>query len=159
MRGRTLRLECLHVMQVSVLINCRRTATVQRAAFYHRRMAMIERSSRMLDREATGAYAHLFQAFADPTRLAIVQHLASGEHRVRDLVEHMGFAQSTVSKHLGFLAECDLVIARPDGRATWYALAHPEALRAVMVVAEALLCATGKDLVLCEHLRSEKGPA
>lgn len=119
-------------------------------------MAMIELSVNELDAEATGTYAHLFQAFADPTRLAIVQHLSSGEHRVRDLVEHMGFAQSTVSKHLGFLAECDLVSTRPEGRATWYALAHPKALRVVMVAAEALLGATGRDLVLCEHLRSEK---
>jgi DNA-binding transcriptional ArsR family regulator len=119
-------------------------------------MAMIERDLLKLDAEATYAYAHLFQAFADPTRLAIVQHLSSGEHRVRDLVEHMGFAQSTVSKHLGFLIECRLAVARPDGPATWYGLAHPEALRVVMVAAEALLGATGKDLVLCEHLRSDR---
>jgi hypothetical protein len=42
------------------------------------------------------------------------------------------------------------------GPATWYGLAHPEALRVVMVAAEALLGATGKDLVLCEHLRSDR---
>ncbi|OAN40948.1 ArsR/SmtB family transcription factor [Microbacterium sp. H83] len=118
-------------------------------------MTMIDRSFSSVDSEATDAYAHLFHAFADSTRLAIVQHLASGEHRVRDLVEHMGFAQSTVSKHLSFLSECGLISARPDGRATWYALVHPQAVRDVTVAAEALLGATGKDFALCAHLRSE----
>lgn len=117
---------------------------------------MITSESDRVDAAATEAYAHLFHALADPTRLAIVQHLAFGEHRVRDLVEHMGFAQSTVSKHLGFLAECRLVVARPEGRATWYALAYPESLRAVIVATEALLGATGTDSVLCEHLRDRE---
>ena len=51
-------------------------------------MAMNEQEGTTLDEVATAAYAHLFQAFAEPTRLAIVQHLASGEHRVRDLVSY-----------------------------------------------------------------------
>ena len=41
-------------------------------------MAMIQEKGATLDEVATVAYAHLFQAFAEPTRLAIVQHLASG---------------------------------------------------------------------------------
>lgn len=116
-------------------------------------MAMNQEVS--LDDRATEAYAHLFQAFAEPTRLAILQHLSSGEHRVRDLVEHMGLAQSTVSKHLKFLVECGLITARPQGRATWYALADPSALRALIIAAEQMLHATGKSAQLCEHLRSD----
>lgn len=106
-----------------------------------------------LDEVATAAYAHLFQALADPTRLTLVQHLASGEHRVRDLVEHLGLAQSTVSKHLGFLLECGLVTLRPEGRSTWYSLAEPELLRRLTAAAEGILQATGTDAVLCTHLR------
>lgn len=107
-----------------------------------------------VDERATAAYAHLFQALADPTRLAILQHLASGEHRVRDLVDHMGLAQSTVSKHIGFLLECGLVSARPAGRATWYSLANASLLRALIATAEAMLETTGSPAVLCEHLRT-----
>ena len=107
-----------------------------------------------LDDLATEAYAHLFQAFAEPTRLAILQHLASGEHRVRDLVEHMGFAQSTVSKHLSFLLECGLVVTRPEGRSTWYALADPAPLKDLITAAQHLLEVTGKEAQLCEHLCS-----
>ncbi|MDN6411746.1 MAG: metalloregulator ArsR/SmtB family transcription factor [Yaniella sp.] len=111
-------------------------------------------SSSSLDELATRPYAHLFQALADPTRLAVVQHLASGEHRVRDLVEHMGLAQSTISKHLSFLVECGLINARPEGRATWYSLAEPALLRILVAAAEKMLEATGNAAQLCRHLRS-----
>ncbi|MCT1690968.1 metalloregulator ArsR/SmtB family transcription factor [Brevibacterium sp. p3-SID960] len=107
-----------------------------------------------IDEAATTAYAHLFQALAEPTRLAIVQHLASGPHRVRDLVAHMGLAQSTVSKHIAFLHECRLLTARPEGRATWYALAGPEWLRGLITAAERVLTATGAHAVLCQHLHT-----
>lgn len=111
-------------------------------------------SSSPLDELATRSYAHLFQALADPTRLAVVQHLASREHRVRDLVEHMGLAQSTISKHLSFLVECGLINARPEGRATWYSLAEPALLRILVAAAEKMLEATGNAAQLCVHLRS-----
>ncbi|WP_343032133.1 hypothetical protein [Microbacterium oryzae] len=43
-------------------------------------MSMIQLPSRELDRDATAVYAHLFQALGEPTRLAVLQHLARGEH-------------------------------------------------------------------------------
>lgn len=107
-----------------------------------------------LDATATAAYAHLFQALSEPTRLAIVQHLAYGEHRVRDLVDHMSLAQSTVSKHVAFLLECGLITPRPEGRATWYSLAEPELLRVLVTAAQQILHATGTDAVLCSHLHN-----
>lgn len=112
----------------------------------------ILQQQRELDAEATAAFAHLFQAFADPSRLSVLQHLSSGEHRVRDLVDHVGLAQSTVSKHIAFLAACGLVRARVDGRSTWYALAHPGQLVGLVAAAERLLEATGSQHALCAHL-------
>lgn len=111
-----------------------------------------------LDDLATATYAHLFQALAEPRRLAILQHLASGEHRVRDLVDHLNLAQSTVSKHLSFLTECGLIVARPQGRATWYALAEPQLLKALVAAAQHMLDATGKNAQLCQHLHSDVEP-
>ena len=43
------------------------------------------------------AAAALFHGFSDPSRVAILRHLALGEHRVVDLTAHLGLAQSTVS--------------------------------------------------------------
>lgn len=98
-------------------------------------------------------YAHLFHALGEPTRLAVLQHLAWGEHRVRDLVEHIGLAQSTVSKHLGFLLDCHLVTVRPEGRSSWYSLSEPAAISSLIAAAEGLLEATGRKAELCTHLR------
>ncbi len=107
---------------------------------------------RQIDVVATAVYAELFHALSDPTRLAIVQHLAIGEHRVRDLVEHMGLAQSTVSGHLGCLRECGLVTVRVEGRSSWFSLSEPELLAGLLVGAERLLGATGEKVRLCTHL-------
>ena len=107
-----------------------------------------------LDAQATAVYAHLFQAMSEPSRLAVLQHLAYGPHRVYELVEHLGLSQSAVSKHLKFLLECDLVTLAPQGRASWYSLAQPQLLADVINAAGALLQATGRSEQLCEHVRS-----
>lgn len=120
-------------------------------------MAMLMENQEPIDDVATAAYAHLFQALAEPKRLAIVQHLASGEHRVRDLVDHMGLAQSTVSKHVAFLSECGILVLRTEGRASWYSLAEPALLRILIAAAERMLEATGTPAVLCSHLRPQVG--
>ena len=91
----------------------------------------------------------LFHALAEPSRLAILEHLFLGEHRVVDLVAHLGLAQSTVSQHLACLRDCGLVTARPEGRATVYSLAHPDALSDLWGAAERLLALTGDAVALC----------
>jgi DNA-binding transcriptional ArsR family regulator len=93
----------------------------------------------------------LFHGFSDPSRIAILRHLALGEHRVVDLTAHLGLAQSTVSKHLACLRDCGLVTARPEGRATVYSLNHPEALMELWAAAERLLAATGDAVALCPN--------
>lgn len=98
---------------------------------------------------AATAAACLFRGMADPSRVAILQHLLLGEHRVVDLTAHLGLAQSTVSKHLACLRDCGLVTSRPVGRASMYALAHPRAVTGVLAAAEELLAATGDAVVLC----------
>lgn len=94
------------------------------------------------------AAACMFRSLGDPTRLAIVQHLALGEHRVVDLTAHLGLAQSTVSAHLACLRDCGLVTSRPQGRASMFSLAHLE-LIAMLTAAEKLLAATGDAVILC----------
>jgi len=96
----------------------------------------------------------LFHAFSDPSRLAILRHLSLGEHRVVDLTEHLGLAQSTVSKHLACLRGCGLVTSRPQGRASMFSLTHHDALTDIWAAAERLLALTGDAVALCPtHLR------
>lgn len=69
--------------------------------------------------------ATLFQTLADPTRLAILEALRSGEQPVSDLVDRVSIAQSGVSRHLRILQKAGLVRVRPDGQRRLYAL-QPE---------------------------------
>ena len=110
--------------------------------------------------EVADGHAALFHALSEPTRLALLQHLSTGEHRVRDLVEHMHLAQSTVSKHLAqstvskhlaCLRDCGLVTVRTEGRASWFALADPARLTDLLETAETLLATSGASLSLKAH--------
>lgn len=98
---------------------------------------------------ALSVAACLFNGFSDPSRLAILQHLAIGEHRVVDLTRHLGLAQSTVSKHLACLRDCGLVQSRPQGRASLFSLTHPAATLDVLAATERLLGLTGDAVALC----------
>lgn len=95
--------------------------------------------------------AALFHSLSDPARLAILQHLAAGELRVRDLTEHLGLAQSTVSAHLACLRDCGLVDSRPQGRASMFSLTTAPELLSVLSAAERLLAATGDAVTLCPN--------
>lgn len=104
------------------------------------------------ERAAAEAAACLFGALGERSRLLIVQHLLLGEHRVVDLVGHLGLAQSTVSKHLGCLLDCGLVRVRAEGRASVYSLAHPSATLDLLGAAERLLGLTGDAVTLCPQV-------
>lgn len=86
---------------------------------------------------------------ADPSRVAILRHLLLGEHNVVQLTQHLGLAQSTVSKHLACLRDCGLVASRPVGRSSVFSLTFPEHVLEVFAAAESLLAATGDAVVLC----------
>jgi ArsR family transcriptional regulator, cadmium/lead-responsive transcriptional repressor len=100
------------------------------------------------EREVLAPAAALFSSLGDPVRLAIVRRLSLGEARVVDLTGELGLAQSTVSKHLACLRDCQLVEYRPEGRQSYYSVARPELLD-VLRSAEALLTATGNAVALC----------
>src|SRR5918998_693633 len=104
---------------------------------------------------ALSAAGCLFRSLGDPARLAILRHLALGEHRVVDLTAHLGLAQSTVSAHLACLRDCGLVTSRPQGRASMFSLAHDVELLRVLAAAEQLLAATGDAVVLCPRNREQ----
>lgn len=95
--------------------------------------------------EELEGWAALFKSLADPHRLQIVQHLLLGEHRVTDLVDHLGLAQSTVSTHVAWLRNAGLLSSHTHGRATYYTLAHPQKTKEFLVAASALLANTSEN--------------
>ena len=100
--------------------------------------------------------ACLFRALSDPSRLEILRHLQLGPHRVVDLVDHLGLAQSTVSQHLACLRDCGLVRSRPQGRASEFSLDADVPITQLLAAAEHVLDATGSAVALCPALNGER---
>lgn len=70
----------------------------------------------------------IFEVLAEPHRREILALLREGERPAGDLVERLGIAQPTVSKHLKLLREHGLVTVRQDAQRRLYRLS-PEPLR------------------------------
>ncbi|HLG05894.1 MAG TPA: metalloregulator ArsR/SmtB family transcription factor [Gemmatimonadales bacterium] len=67
----------------------------------------------------------LFQGFADPIRIRILNLLAAGELCVCDIGDILKLPQSTVSRHLAYLRRAGVVEAERAGKFTRYRLAEP----------------------------------
>ncbi len=100
--------------------------------------------------------ASLFRALSDPSRLEILRHLQLGPHRVVELVDHLGLAQSTVSQHLACLRDCGLVRSQPRGRASEFSLDPKVPVADLLSSAEQVLDATGAAVALCPTLNHER---
>jgi DNA-binding transcriptional ArsR family regulator len=62
----------------------------------------------------------IFNAVAEPRRREILTYLALGEQSVGAIVDALGLAQPSVSKHLRVLRDVDLVSLRRVGRTRLY---------------------------------------
>lgn len=69
-----------------------------------------------------------FNAIAEPRRREILNYLALRERPVGDIVDELGLAQPSVSKHLRVLRDVGLVDVRRDGRQIFYRT-NAEAIR------------------------------
>lgn len=75
-----------------------------------------------ISREQAELYATWFRCLADPTRIEILNLLAS-ERRplsVGEIVERVGVGQSTVSTHLRLLAETCFVLVEHRGTSSYF---------------------------------------
>jgi ArsR family transcriptional regulator, arsenate/arsenite/antimonite-responsive transcriptional repressor len=81
--------------------------------------------------------ATLFHALSDPTRIEILNCLASCERCVCDLTGALDAAQSRLSFHLKVLREAGLITDRRSGRWVYYSLV-PDALADAQEYVESL---------------------
>ncbi len=82
-----------------------------------------------VDVDLSVAAGRLFKVLGDPTRLALLRHLAEGAASVGQLVEAVNSpSQSRVSNHLACLRWCGLVTSEKLGRSVIYRLADASVL-------------------------------
>jgi DNA-binding transcriptional ArsR family regulator len=72
--------------------------------------------------------ALVFRALADPTRLAVLEHVTRQEMTVNDLTARFAVTQPAISQHLAVLRESGLVLHRREGRQIFYRV-DPNGLR------------------------------
>lgn len=82
--------------------------------------------------------AALFRAFAEATRLAIVQELKSGELSVSEIVDALTTSQANVSKQLRLLYEAGIVSRRKQGTQVLYQIADPMVFELCSLVCDKL---------------------
>lgn len=68
-------------------------------------------------------YLAITKALSDASRVRMLCALRGGELCVCQLIELLGLAPSTVSKHLSILNQAELIESRKDGRWVYYRLA------------------------------------
>jgi DNA-binding transcriptional ArsR family regulator len=72
-----------------------------------------------------------FAALADPTRRAILERLAEGEHSVSELAMPFDMSLAAVSKHIQLLTRANLISQHKEGRVRQCRL-EPEAFEAAV---------------------------
>ena len=77
-------------------------------------------SAPRLNRASLEKVAAIFAAFADATRLAILQELKKGRLSVGELVASLGTSQANISKHLKLLHQAGLLVREREGMQVFY---------------------------------------
>lgn len=73
----------------------------------------------------------VWKALGDSKRRRILEALADGPKLTGELVELLpAIGRTGVLRHIGMLAEADLIVVRPDGRKRWNYL-NPEPIKLV----------------------------
>lgn len=99
--------------------------------------------------------AGVFQALAHPTRVAIVEYLASGELTVGQLCEKVGVEQANASQHLAVLRNRQIVQTRKAGNQIFYSLRDPAFGRVLEALREYYLAHLSEMLELLRHEQAE----
>lgn len=95
--------------------------------------------------------AKYFRGFGDPTRMRILEALATGERSVGELVELLGEPQPKVSNHLGCLRWCGFVDSRREHRTVYYRVADGRVLE-MIELAHGLLLANAEHVAACRTI-------
>lgn len=95
-----------------------------------------------------GLKAKLFRGLADPSRLAILEALRTGEKTVSEIVVQTGLSQPNASGHLACLRDCDLVSSRQEGRYVYYVLRDPR-IQEILEASERIIADVAAGIYAC----------
>ena len=86
------------------------------------------------DHELYERQATLCKAFANPTRLHLIDMLSRGERWASELQEGLGISKANLSQHLAILKASGLVSTRRQGKQLHCGIAMPEVKQATTLL-------------------------
>jgi DNA-binding transcriptional ArsR family regulator len=95
----------------------------------------------------------VMKAFADENRLRIMLALQNRELCLCQIVELLGLANSTVSRHMSILYQARLVDVRKDGRWSYFRLAETQYVEATEVLGTAVRALSRDPIVKSDKKR------
>ena len=96
------------------------------------------------DVEVYERQAVICKAFANPTRLHLIELLTRGERWASELQEGLGISKANLSQHLAILKSAGVVSTRREGKQLHCGIAMPEVKQATAVFRN-MLKAQGKE--------------
>ena len=88
---------------------------------------------------------NIAKAISDENRIRALMMLTDGELCVCQIIEMLGLAPSTVSKHMSILRQAGLVQARKQGRWMHYSLAKKDAPKEIKQITNWLISCIEND--------------
>ena len=99
--------------------------------------------------------AEIFQALANPTRLAILEVLRDGELPVGAILTRLGMEQANVSQHLAILRSRRLVTNRREGNLVFYSVRDPLLLDVLDLLRRYAMAHLEEDSALFKELKAQ----
>jgi ArsR family transcriptional regulator, cadmium/lead-responsive transcriptional repressor len=99
----------------------------------------------------------LFNGFADPSRLSILQTLVDGPRNVGEIVEATGLSQPNTSNHLNCLHDCGLVVREKRGRSVYYQLSDKR-IATLLTLAGEILADSARGVYECTRYQITMKP-
>ncbi|MER5203372.1 metalloregulator ArsR/SmtB family transcription factor [Streptomyces sp. NPDC002825] len=102
--------------------------------------------------------AEFFKTLGHPVRIRVLELLSEREHGVAEMLRDTGVEAAYLSQQLAVLRRANLVVARREGVAVYYALTSPQVVELLRVARTILSGVLAGQAELLADLRSA-GPA
>lgn len=101
-------------------------------------MANRARNSRSVDEQVFERQANICKAFANPTRLRLLDMLGRGEQAVSDLQAELGISKANLSQHLTILRSAGVIVTHREGKQVFCDLSMQEVKQACQLIRNVL---------------------
>jgi len=99
---------------------------------------MAHKNGKSIDEQIFERQANICKAFANSTRLHLLDMLGKGECAVAELQAELGISKANLSQHLAILRSSGAVVTRRNGKQVLCSLAMPEIKQACLLIRNVL---------------------